>query len=364
MANFINKITKGNNSYNINDYRIGELTTAESGKILTITVKDNEPVIVSSDIPDTGVISVSGQNGITATTTDGAVTAQLNINSDKEAGNVTLTANSNGLSANITRETLDVFSKAEVNELIENVSQFKYEVVTTLPTASASTMGIIYLVKVEGATGQNVYAEYLTLKSGTATYTWEQIGDTEIDLSGYMEKPSSANNGDVLTYVESTGKWEALPKINLVSIGVEIAPTQTKYYAGDTLNTAGMVVKAYYGIDNVSLEGKNVEGYEIKYNSGTTFADGDTSVTISYTDGAQTKTTTLTGLTVVKKLQSIAVTTQPTSTTFEYTDTLDTSGIKVTATYSDKSTEVVTCSYSPTKLTTVGTQAITVSYVK
>ena len=57
--------------------------------------------------------------------------------------------------------------------------------VTTLPTASADTMGKIYLVPhAQGA--QNAKDEYITIESN-ATYSWEKIGSTDVDLSGYQK---------------------------------------------------------------------------------------------------------------------------------------------------------------------------------
>ena len=79
-------------------------------------------------------------------------------------------------------------TKQYVDSAIEGVSQFNYQVVTTLPTASADTMGTIYLVSHTHSTG-DTYDEYLTIRSGSSgsyTYSWEKIGNTDIDLSGYV----------------------------------------------------------------------------------------------------------------------------------------------------------------------------------
>ena len=62
------------------------------------------------------------------------------------------------------------------------------EVVEELPAASADYAGKIYLVSHTHGT-QDVYDEYIIVRSGTAapyTYTWEKIGNTDIDLSGYV----------------------------------------------------------------------------------------------------------------------------------------------------------------------------------
>ena len=82
----------------------------------------------------------------------------------------------------------ETFTKAEVNQLIAAVQQFTYQSVTTLPTASADTMNKIYLVPSTNPETKNVKDEYITIATtdqGTTTYSWEQIGSTTVDLSGY-----------------------------------------------------------------------------------------------------------------------------------------------------------------------------------
>ena len=82
----------------------------------------------------------------------------------------------------------DTYTKTEVQQLIDAVKQFTYQVVTTLPTATADTMNKIYLVPSSNPETQNVKDEYITIDNGTEAetrYTWEQIGSTTIDLSGY-----------------------------------------------------------------------------------------------------------------------------------------------------------------------------------
>ena len=82
----------------------------------------------------------------------------------------------------------ETYTKAEVQQLIAAIKQFTYQSVAVLPTASADTMNIIYLVPSDDPKTQNVKDEYITISAtdqGTTTYSWEQIGSTEIDLSGY-----------------------------------------------------------------------------------------------------------------------------------------------------------------------------------
>ena len=86
----------------------------------------------------------------------------------------------------------ETFTKAEVNQLIAAVKQFQYQSVAELPTASAQTMNIIYLVPGVSPTTQNVKDEYITIATTNemqeTVYSWEKIGTTEIDLSNYYTK--------------------------------------------------------------------------------------------------------------------------------------------------------------------------------
>lgn len=82
----------------------------------------------------------------------------------------------------------ETYTKAEVQQLLNAIKQFTYQVVQSLPTASADTMNVIYLVPTEDPKTKNVKDEFITIDNGagaTTRYTWEQIGSTQIDLSGY-----------------------------------------------------------------------------------------------------------------------------------------------------------------------------------
>lgn len=146
-----------------------------------------------------------------------------------------------------------------------------------------------------------------------------------------------------------------------MKIEVTTNPTKTSYLAGDSFNSAGMVVTASYGTGQAVLATAEVSGYSI---SPSVLTDGITSVTITYSEGGETCTTTL-PVTVTHRLTAIAVTTNPTKTTYEYGDTLSTSGMVVTASYSDsRSAAISSYSCSPTTFSTVGNQRVTVSYTE
>ena len=83
----------------------------------------------------------------------------------------------------------NTYSKSEVDSAIAAAATGSFESVATLPTASADTVGKIYLVPKTGGISPNVKDEYITVRGGSEgsyTYAWELIGATEMDLSGYV----------------------------------------------------------------------------------------------------------------------------------------------------------------------------------
>jgi hypothetical protein len=149
--------------------------------------------------------------------------------------------------------------------------------------------------------------------------------------------------------------------IVLMKIEVTTKPTKTSYLAGDSFNSAGMVVTASYGTGQAVLATAEVSGYSV---SPSVLTDGTTSVTITYSEGGETCTTTLPVM-VTHRLTAITVTTKPNKLTYEYGDALATTGMVVTASYSDSQTKTVTgYSCSPTTFSTIGNQVVTVSYTE
>lgn len=144
------------------------------------------------------------------------------VNGHALSGNVTITAADVQL-GNVQNKTLDTAViagsgnyitsgavKSYVDGAITSVKQFKYEVVTELPTATASTMGKIYLVAHThnpSDSQPDSYDEFITLESGTATktYKWERIGNTDINLSEYVKTLSGTANSGVITNLSKSG---------------------------------------------------------------------------------------------------------------------------------------------------------------
>ena len=85
----------------------------------------------------------------------------------------------------------ETYSATEIDTMLAAIKQFRYQVVDQLPTPSAETMGIIYLVPSAHAVSGNIKDEYITLTRDEGSgiiYYFEQIGETAIDLSNYYTK--------------------------------------------------------------------------------------------------------------------------------------------------------------------------------
>ena len=115
----------------------------------------------------------------------------------------------------------EVYTKTQANNAISNavnaaiagVNQFNIIVSSTAATtpkgvvwrvdsttsitgtleASAADKHTIYYVPSVNGTGDK-YDEYMALTTGSSTYAWEKIGNTDIDLSGYVPTTRKINN--------------------------------------------------------------------------------------------------------------------------------------------------------------------------
>lgn len=146
--------------------------------------------------------------------------------------------------------------------------------------------------------------------------------------------------------------------IKLESIAVTTPPTKTSYLSGESFDPTGMVVTATYS-NGAKL---TATGYAVEPSGA--LADGIAYVTIRYTEGGRSVTTTQ-AVTVIPKLLSIAVTTPPTKTAYRYGESFSSSGMVVKATYSDGSSAAVTgYTTSPASFTSLGDQSVTVKYTE
>lgn len=171
----------------------------------------------------------------------------------------------------------ETYTKAEVNALIGEIKQFTYETAAALPSASADTMYKIYLVPAtaSGET-QNAKAEFITIRSGNEgsyTYSWEKIGDTKIDLSGYVTITALNNALAGYTTTENlttllAGKQDVIDATHKLSADlVEDGTTNKVYTAMEKTKLAGIAAGAQVNV---------IEAIEV--NTGTTDSSNNAAI--------------------------------------------------------------------------------------
>ena len=144
-------------------------------------------------------------------------------------------------------------------------------------------------------------------------------------------------------------------KEEVTSLTIATKPTKTNYYVGDTLNTAGLTLKAAY---NNGTTQTITGGFTCTPTALSTA--GAQTVTVNY--GGKTATFTVNVQDVT--LSGIAIASSPSKTSYYVGDTLDTTGLKLTATYNNGTTQTITSGFTctPTALSTAGAQTVTVNY--
>ena len=167
--------------------------------------------------------------------------------------------------------------------------------------------------------------------------------------------------GDGVTFASSTPPAPA----TLTGISVKTAPTKLTYNEGESFDKTGMVIEATYNDGSK----KDVTGYTYTPTGALTTAN--TTISISYTEGSETKTCTQ-SITVnavtppaPATLTGISVKTAPTKLTYNEGESFDKTGMVIEATYNDGSKKDVTgYTYTPTGALTTANTTISISYTE
>lgn len=131
-----------------------------------------EPVIEAAG--EDNVIEIIQKNGVALTVQN--KTVNIEVPTDADIRGLIQTALANG--------TDPYQTESEVQQLIDDelagITGIEFEIVTELPATGVK--GVIYLV---GAT--TPYDEYIWIEPTGGTAHFEEIGNTSIDLSGYVQ---------------------------------------------------------------------------------------------------------------------------------------------------------------------------------
>ena len=169
----------------------------------------------------------------------------------------------------ISDTTINVTADTTLYAIWEDI---KYNVTVTGGTASATNAakGTAVTLTANAAPSGQVFGKWVVV-SGSITLADENSATTTFTMP--------AGN------VSVKATYKAAP-VTLSSIAITTPPTKTTYTAGESFNTAGMVVKATYSDSSTAT----VTGYTVSPSAALT--TGNTSVTITYTEGGVTKTAT------------------------------------------------------------------------
>jgi len=184
--------------------------------------------------------------------------------------------------------------------------------ITTQPTKvtyhigdSFDPAGMVVKVSYQKADGS-------TITNAITGYTWDTAPFTE---AGTKEVTISYSGMTATVSVEVTD-------VTLDQLKVTTQPTKTLYYAGDSFDPAGMVVKAVYS-DGTERE---VTNYTC---NPTILSVTDTKITVTY--GGKTVDVPIT----ISLIESLKITTPPTKTSYAAGEYFNPAGMVVTAVYSD-----------------------------
>lgn len=182
-------------------------TSTEKTKLANLPANAEENVVKSVDttagtsginlsLSSSGALDVTISSGSIASgnsnfVTGGTVYSTTSTLAPKESPTFTGTPAAPTASAgtNTTQIATTAFVTTAVANGIAGITGISYSIVTNLP-ASGQT-GVIYLVANSGS-GTNSYDEYIWLGS-----SFEKIGTTDVDLSGYLQTTSKISNDDI-----------------------------------------------------------------------------------------------------------------------------------------------------------------------
>lgn len=131
----------------------------------TLTIQKNGTTVQT--------FSANNTSNVTADITVPTALSELTNDGDGTAGSTYAT----------TSEVSDAIAAA-----VGDITSFEYEVVQTLPITGET--GVIYLIQQSGASGQNIYNEFIWLGS-----SYETLGTTAMDLSNYVQFSNIATTG-------------------------------------------------------------------------------------------------------------------------------------------------------------------------
>ena len=136
----------------------------------------------------------------------------------------------------------------KVNNMPEDLSGLKYQIVTELPTENIDT-STIYLVE----TSSHDYNEWIYVNN-----TWEMLGNTAVDLTNYATKEYVQQNGGKINSISVNGVAQAIDENK--NVNIEVPDPDLSAYA-TKIELANKAPMYTYGTTDIGA-GVEMEGEE------------------------------------------------------------------------------------------------------
>ncbi len=170
-----------------------KFTVANYGKyyyVYDYSTGTENKVTVDSTHPWPSVVELDITNGVAKW-----VKPPDNFNFDKSQGIIS------GAIVSLAREprtnseaTTKKYVDDTITTQIANASHLRREIVTEIPSANYADKNTVYMLKDVNATGADKYKEYLLINNEMVL-----IGDTSVDLTNYVQKPTVQAEGNLLS---------------------------------------------------------------------------------------------------------------------------------------------------------------------
>ena len=327
----------------------GNISMAGQNKILTLPTG----IVINTSAP-----TIYGLNNtVKLTATISPSSATLKTVSWSSSDPKVATVSSDGTVKSVGYGTATIYAKTANGKTAAakvTVAQTSQVTLSSIAVATMPNKTYYYAGEPLNTAGLTLKATYSDGSTKTITEGFT-CSPTKLDTVNHSQPITVSYGGKTTTFTINVNEF-FVKSIEIVS-----APTKTTYCVGDTLDTTGLKIKAFYNSGSSRVVDTGFVCTPTTLNTA-----GTQTITVSYKDATTNVPKTATFDVTVQNvtLSGIAIASNPSKTSYFVGDTLDTTGLKLTATYNNGTTQTITSGFTctPTALSTAGAQTVTVSY--
>ena len=327
----------------------GNISMAGQNKILTLPTG----IVINTSAP-----TIYGLNNtVKLTATISPSSATLKTVSWSSSDPKVATVSSDGTVKSVGYGTATIYAKTANGKTAAakvTVAQTSQVTLSSIAVATMPNKTYYYAGEPLNTAGLTLKATYSDGSTKTITEGFT-CSPTKLDTVNHSQPITVRYGGKTTTFTINVNEF-FVKSIEIVS-----APTKTTYCVGDTLDTTGLKIKAFYNSGSSRVVDTGFVCTPTTLNTA-----GTQTITVSYKDATTNVPKTATFDVTVQNvtLSGIAIASTPTKTSYFVGDTLDTTGLKLIATYNNGTTQTITSGFTckPTALNSAGAQTVTVNY--